>query len=184
MTEAPSRARPGPGKTPVIYHDICSYPWTSHNPWFRKENDPVKETRLGGNKNFQRNQDHGRKTCKTSTQFRTALEQNGWARFQRPQSMEQLIGNNSHQLMYSKSYFQTKTFQPTFRARLPQIFTKQCFQNLIVDNPRPMRRAIPRAQNSHFATVSCNRPTESYERVHPAKSKNVRLATTACHPKF
>ena len=34
-----------------------------------------------------------------------------------------------------------------------------------------MRRAIPRAQNSHFATVSCNRPTESYERVHPAKAK-------------
>ena len=49
--------------------------------------------------------------------------------------------------------------------------TKQCFQNTIVDNPRLMRGAIPRAPNLHFATVSCNRPTESYERVHPAKSK-------------
>ena len=76
----------------------------------------------------------------------------------------------------------------SFRARLPtivteeaskmivsreahQIFTEQCFENTIVDNPRLMRGAIPRAQNLHFATVSCNRPTESYERVHPAKAK-------------
>ena len=34
-----------------------------------------------------------------------------------------------------------------------------------------MRGAIPRAQNLRFATVSRDRPTESYERVYPAKSK-------------
>ena len=44
-------------------------------------------------------------------------------------------------------------------------------QNKNVHTPRPMRGAIPRAQNLCFATVSRDRPTESYERVHPAKSK-------------
>ena len=44
-------------------------------------------------------------------------------------------------------------------------------QNRNVHTPRPMRGAIPRAQNLRFATVSRDRPTESYERVHPAKSK-------------
>ena len=44
-------------------------------------------------------------------------------------------------------------------------------QNTNVHTPRPMRGAIPRAQNLRFATVSRDRPTESYERVHPAKSK-------------
>ena len=68
------------------------------------------------------------------------------------------------------SKFHKKKFQ---NQRFVRGFLKfsQCFQNLIVDNPRPMRRAIPTAQNLHFATVSCNRPTESYEMVHPAKSK-------------
>ena len=45
-------------------------------------------------------------------------------------------------------------------------------QNTNVHTPRPMRGAIPRAQNLRFATVSRGRPTESYERVHPAKSKS------------
>ena len=44
-------------------------------------------------------------------------------------------------------------------------------QNTNVHRPRPMRGAIPIAQNLRFATVSRDRPTESYERVHPAKSK-------------
>ena len=44
-------------------------------------------------------------------------------------------------------------------------------QNTNVHTARPMRGAIPRAQNLRFATVSRGRPTESYERVHPAKSK-------------
>ena len=44
-------------------------------------------------------------------------------------------------------------------------------QNRNVHTPRPIRAAIPRAQNLRFATVSRDRPTETYERVHPAKSK-------------
>ena len=44
-------------------------------------------------------------------------------------------------------------------------------QNRNAHTPRPMRGAIPIAQNLRFATVSRDRPTESYERVHPAKSK-------------
>ena len=53
----------------------------------------------------------------------------------------------------------------TMRGAILQI------QNTNVHTPRPMRGAIPRAQNLRFATVSRDRPTESYERVHPAKSK-------------
>ena len=53
----------------------------------------------------------------------------------------------------------------TMRGAIVQI------QNTNVHTPRPMRGAIPRAQNLRFATVSRDRPTESYERVHPAKSK-------------
>ena len=45
------------------------------------------------------------------------------------------------------------------------------FSGTTIFKPRPMRGAIPRAQNLRFATVSRDRPTESYERVHPAKSK-------------
>ena len=39
------------------------------------------------------------------------------------------------------------------------------FQNTVAHKPRTMRRAIPRAQNLHSATVLCDRPTESYTRV-------------------
>ena len=53
----------------------------------------------------------------------------------------------------------------TMRGAIVQI------QNTNVHTPRPMRGAIPIAQNLRFATVSRDRPTESYERVHPAKSK-------------
>ena len=50
-------------------------------------------------------------------------------------------------------------------------FNRRSSQNTNVHTPRIMRGAIPRAQNLFFATVSRNRTTESYERVHPAKSK-------------
>ena len=53
----------------------------------------------------------------------------------------------------------------TMRGAILQI------QSTNVHTARPMRGAIPRAQNLRFATVSRDRPTESYERVHPAKSK-------------
>ena len=64
-------------------------------------------------------------------------------------------------------------------------------QNTNVHTPRPMRGAIPRAQNLRFATVSRDRPTESYERVHPAKSKCAfrysgvpsKMSKCTCHPK-
>ena len=70
-----------------------------------------------------------------------------------------------------RQFSQTKLPKGSFRARLLPNFIEQCFQNRIVHMARTMRRAIPRTENAHFATVSCNRPTESYERVHPAKSK-------------
>ena len=53
----------------------------------------------------------------------------------------------------------------TMRGAIVQI------QNANAHTPRTMRGAIPRAQNLRFATVSRDRPTESYEKVHPAKSK-------------
>ena len=62
-------------------------------------------------------------------------------------------------------HIQTIVIANTMRGAIVQI------QNKNVHTPRPMRGAIPRAQNLRFATVSRDRPTESYERVHPAKSK-------------
>ena len=62
-------------------------------------------------------------------------------------------------------HIQTIVIAKTMRGAIVQI------QNTNVHTPRPMRGAIPRAQNLRFATVSRDRPTESYERVHPAKSK-------------
>ena len=62
-------------------------------------------------------------------------------------------------------HIQTIVIANTMRRAIAQI------QNTNVHTPRPMRGAIPRAQNLRFATVSRDRPTESYERVHPAKSK-------------
>ena len=62
-------------------------------------------------------------------------------------------------------HIQTIVIANTMRGAIVQI------QNTNVHTPRPMRGAIPRAQNLRFATVSRDRPTESYERVHPAKSK-------------
>ena len=62
-------------------------------------------------------------------------------------------------------HIQTIVIANTMRRAIVQI------QNKNVHTPRPMRGAIPRAQNLRFATVSRDRPTESYERVHPAKSK-------------
>ena len=62
-------------------------------------------------------------------------------------------------------HIQTIVIANTMRGAIVQI------QNKNVHTPRPMRGAIPRAQNLCFATVSRDRPTESYERVHPAKSK-------------
>ena len=62
-------------------------------------------------------------------------------------------------------HIQTIVIANTMRRAIVQI------QNTNVHTPRPMRGAIPRAQNLRFATVSRDRPTESYERVHPAKSK-------------
>ena len=65
----------------------------------------------------------------------------------------------------------------TMRGAIAQI------QNTNVHAPRPMRGAIPRAQNLRFATVSHDRPTESYERGFIRQNPNVRFATAACHPK-
>ena len=62
-------------------------------------------------------------------------------------------------------HIQTIVIANAMRRAIVQI------QNTNVHTPRPMRGAIPRAQNLRFATVSRDRPTESYERVHPAKSK-------------
>ena len=63
-------------------------------------------------------------------------------------------------------------------------------QNTNVHAPRTMRGAIPRPQNLRFTTVSRDRPTESYERVHPAKSKcafrysGVPFAPAACNKMY
>ena len=67
--------------------------------------------------------------------------------------------------IFCDDHIQKIVIANTMRGAIVQI------QNTNVHTPRPMRGAIPIAQNLRFATVSRDRPTESYERVHPAKSK-------------
>ena len=101
-----------------------------------------------------------------------------------------------------RQFSQNKLPKRAFRTRLPTIFIektskmivsceaskfhRRSFQNelfvrgfLQFHRTRLPKRAfhtmlptIP-TENLHFATASCNRPTESYERVHPAKAKCV-----------
>ena len=67
--------------------------------------------------------------------------------------------------IFLDSHIQKIVIANTMRGAILQI------QNTNVRAARPMRGAIPRAQNLRFATVSRDRPAESYERVRPAKSK-------------
>ena len=62
---------------------------------------------------------------------------------------------------------QKKLPKRAFRARLPPNFIEQSFPK------RTFRAMLPTISIEHlrFATVACHRPTESYERVHPAKAK-------------
>ena len=79
---------------------------------------------------------------------------------------------------------QTKLPKRTFRARLPQNFTEQASKTSVSSEAsskfhrtklpkRTFRVMLPTIsiKKLRFATVSCHRPTESYERVHPAKAK-------------
>ena len=65
----------------------------------------------------------------------------------------------------------------TFRARLPRNFTEQASKtNVSCEASSKFHRTkLPkrtfRAMLPIISTVSCHRPTESYERVHPAKAK-------------
>ena len=92
---------------------------------------------------------------------------------------------------------QNKLPKRSFRARLPRNFTEQASKKVVsceasskfhrtILPKRTFRAMLPTisTENLRFATVSCNRPTESHERVHPEKKQNVRIATTARHPKF
>ena len=78
----------------------------------------------------------------------------------------------------------TKLPKRTFRARLPRNFTEQASKTNVSCEAsfkfprtklpkRTFRAMLPTIsiENLRFATVSCHRPTESYERVHPAKAK-------------
>ena len=83
-----------------------------------------------------------------------------------------------------RQFSQNKLPKQAFRARLPPNFTEQASKTIVSrdasDNfkqkelpKRSFRAMLPTIsiENLHFATVSCHRPTESYEMVHPAKAK-------------
>ena len=84
----------------------------------------------------------------------------------------------------SSKFHRTKLPKRTFRARLPRNFTEQASKTNVSCEAsfkfpttklpkRTFRAMLPTIsiENLRFATVSCHRPTESYERVHPAKAK-------------
>ena len=72
---------------------------------------------------------------------------------------------------------QNKLPKRAFCAILPTIFTEKTSKMIqayrTIHPKRTFRAILPTisTENLHFATVSCNRPAESYERVHPAKAK-------------
>ena len=79
---------------------------------------------------------------------------------------------------------QHKLPKRSFRARLPRNFTEQSSKTSVSCEAsskfhrtklpkRTFRAMLPTIsiENLRFATVSCHRPTESYERVRPAKAK-------------
>ena len=80
-------------------------------------------------------------------------------------------------------FSQNKLPKRTFRTRLPPNFTEQAYKTSVSREtssnfertklPKRTFRAKPPTisiENLRFATVSCHRPTESYERVHPEKA--------------
>ena len=83
-----------------------------------------------------------------------------------------------------RQFSQKKLPKRSFRARLPRNFTEQASKTSVSCEAsskfhrtklpkRTFRAMLPTISinNLRFATVSCHRPTESYERVHPAKAK-------------
>ena len=83
-----------------------------------------------------------------------------------------------------RQFSQRKLPKRSFRARLPPNLTEQASKTNVSCEAsfkfprtklpkRTFRAMLPTIsiENLRFATVSCHRPTESYERVHPAKSK-------------
>ena len=95
-----------------------------------------------------------------------------------------------------RQFSQKKLPKWSFRTRLPPNLTEQAsktsfsreasskFHRTILPK-RTFRAMLPTIsrENLHFAAVSCNGPAESYLGFIQQK-QNVRLATTACHPKF
>ena len=91
-----------------------------------------------------------------------------------------------HRTSFQNERFVRRTKLPkrTFRARLPRNYTEQASKTNVSCEAsskfhrtklpkRRFRVMLPTIsiENLRFATVSCHRPTESYERVHPAKAK-------------
>ena len=83
-----------------------------------------------------------------------------------------------------QQFSQKKLPKRAFRARLPQNFKEQASKKSVLCEAsskfhrtklpkRTFRAMLPiiSINNLRFATVSCHRPTESYERVHPVKAK-------------
>ena len=83
-----------------------------------------------------------------------------------------------------RQFSQRKLPKRSFRARLPPNLIEQASKTNVSCEAsfkfprtklpkRTFRAMLPTIsiENLRFATVSCHRPTESYERVHPAKEK-------------
>ena len=76
--------------------------------------------------------------------FKTIVSCEASSKFQRTKASKKIVSCEA-----SSKFHRTKLPKRTFRAMLPTVSI----------------------ENLRFATVSCHRPTESYERVHPAKAK-------------
>ena len=105
-------------------------------------------------------------SCDASSKFNRTSFQN--ERFMR--GFLQISQNNASKTIVSfdaSSKFHRTSFQNERFARCFRQFSQKKFPK------RAFRTMLPTIsiENLRFATVSCHRPTESYERVHPAKAR-------------
>ena len=128
-------------------------------------------------------------SCEASSNFqRTSFQNERFARCFRQFSQKKLPKRSFRAMLLrneaSSKFHRTMLPKQTFRARLPRNFTEQASKTNVSREAsfkfpttklpkRTFRAMLPTIsiENLRFATVSCHRPTESYERVHPAKAK-------------
>ena len=141
---------------------------------FSQKKLPKRSFRARLPRNFKEQASKKIVSCEASSKFHSTSSQNERLKsFQNDRFVRGFLEISQHKLP-----------KRSFRARLLGNFTEQSSKTSVsceasskfhrTKLPKRTFRAMPPTisiENLRFATVSCHRPTESYERVHPAKAK-------------